>query len=57
LQSAPLTRHFAQIIALLPALQTVRGSVSLALFLERGGVLDGVQAQPSLEGIQERAAD
>ena len=43
LQSAPLTRHFAQIIALLPALQTVRGSVPFILFFERGGLLDRQQ--------------
>jgi hypothetical protein len=53
LQFAPFTRDFAQVVALLPALQTVRRRVAFALFLQCGGVLDRQQLQSFLEGVEQ----
>ena len=53
LQSAPLTRHFAYIVALLPTLQAVRGSVAFGLDFERCRLRDRHPAQASLKGVQQ----
>src|SRR5665213_67361 len=53
LQPAPLPAHFAQVVALLPALQAVRGRVVLVRFLERAQLPAGDDQQFFAVGVQQ----
>ena len=53
MQVAPFPGHFTQVIALLPALQTVPGSVLLPLFFRHGAFRARPDAQLALEGVQQ----